>query len=413
MKILYICGDIGVPVGGRKGAATHVRETCHALHYFGHEVLLVAANVGDRSQIESGIDVIEVPPPTGKWLGADLRYILLNQRIKHALEHHITNFQPDAIYERNALYQTAGQKWCQRLRLPRILEVNTLLAREQSHRLRAARLADTCERQLWRRERAIIAVSQILKTLMIKTARIDESRMAGFVVSPVAVNPDFFRPDTMPADLSRFGLNGKRIAGYMGTLTVWHGVDLFFDAARILREAGEPVVIAAFGGDPQRADRLRKRAVEENVDSHLRFLGSVPHNDVPSYLAAMDIGLIPDTQDWSSPTKFFELAAMERPVVAACCPAVEEVFGSEEMPGMLFERGNARDMVRCILDTLHNPSLAATRGRAGRRRVLGNYSWSCNIRRIMTLYMRMGARGAELPPADVEGGCADPGEGKG
>jgi glycosyltransferase involved in cell wall biosynthesis len=239
---------------------------------------------------------------------------------------------------------------------------------------------------------------------MIRAADLCEAQMDGFIVSPVAINPSVFDPAaTKPVDLLQFNLNSRWVVGYMGTLTAWHGVDLFFEVARLLRDAGHDAVIAAFGGDPEQVQRLRERVQLERVGSHLQFLASVPHNHVPSYLAAMNVGLIPDTQDWSSPTKFFELASMERPVVAARCPSVEEVFGSGEQPGLLFERGNARDVVRCLMELRENPQRALQCGCAGRKRVLQNYSWSRNVARIMSLYAKMGARGVQLPPDDGAG----------
>ncbi len=399
MRILYICGDLGVEVGGRKGAATHVRETCHALMRYGHEVLLITPSPGDRSQLCVPVSAVE--PPRAKLLGNDGRYLLLNRRMGRAISRAIETFRPDAVYERYSLYQTAGQSLCRRHGIPRILEVNTLLAREQSHRLRLPGWAQRVEARLWRREKAIICVSTQLKRLMTQEAGLDESGMAGFIISPVAVDPARFHPDVPPFDFAACGIVGREVAGYMGTLTAWHGVDLFFEAARILRDEERPVVIAAVGGEPDRVDRLCARAREEGVDRNLFFLGSISHSLVPSYLAGVDVCLIPDTQDWSSPTKFFEFAAMQKPVVAAKSPAVEEVFGDGEQVGLLFERGNAADMVRKILAVLDDARMARRLGEAARRRILQHYTWSANIGRIMNLYALMGARGAVEPPTDT------------
>ena len=399
MRILYISGDLGVEAGGRKGAATHIRATCDALKAFGHEVLLVTPTIGDTSEID--FPVLEVKAARSKMLGADGRYLLLNYRMKKVLEDAIINFRPDAVYERYSLYQTAGEAICRRRGLPRILEVNTLLAREQSNRLRFPRLAQWVERRLWRREKAIIAVSTMLKRLMVDSAGLDIGSMTGFVICPVAVNPARFSPATPPADLNMLGADNREVVAYIGTLTAWHGVDLFFEAARILRDADRPTVIMAVGGEDDRVERLRIRTREEGVESHLLFLGSIPHSQVPALLAAVDVCLIPDTQDWSSPTKFFEFAAMQKPVVAARSPAVEEVFGSSEQTGVLFERGNAQDMVRAIESVLDDARLARRIGRASRRHIMKHYTWARAVQTIMRLYRDLGATNVEDPPAEA------------
>ncbi|MGI8906206.1 MAG: glycosyltransferase family 4 protein [Candidatus Sumerlaeaceae bacterium] len=389
MRIIYISGDIGVEIGGRKGAATHVRETCHALQRFGHEVTLVTPTPGELSHVY--VPVVQVKPPRARWLGSDLRYIGLNRRIRTRLVQLIKDIKPHAVYERYSLYQTAGQRVCRGFNMPRILEVNTLLAREQRDRLHWPGIAQHVENSLWRREGAIICVSETLKRLMIESARLDEKKMTGFVISPVAVDADIFHPSVEPAEEVRRLAKGRKVAGYAGTLTAWHGVDLFFHAARYFRDHNVPCTILAVGGEDERVERLRARASEEKLEQHLNFYGSIPHHRVPSFLAAMDVCLIADTQDWSSPTKFFEFAAMEKPIVAARSPSVNEVFGHNEQAGLFFERGDGNGMAQRIIECLENPEAAKVRGAAARERVLERYTWECNVRAIMQLYEKMGA----------------------
>lgn len=403
MKLIYISGDIGVEIGGRKGAATHVRETCHALHRFGHEVILLTPSPGDTSRVK--VPIVEVPAPRAKWLGSDLRYIGLNRRIRNRLQALIREFHPDAIYERYSLYQTAGFYVCRQHRIPRILEVNTLLAQEQRDRLHWPRMAQHVEQSLWSREKAIICVSEKLKELMKETAAVDESRMTGFVVTPVAVDPEMFRPDVSPAPEVLELAGGRKVAGYAGTLTAWHGVDLFFEAARILRDRNVPCIILAAGGEPERVQKLRDRAREAQVDQTLIFYGSIPHEQVPSFIAAMDVCLIADTQDWSSPTKFFEFAAMEKPIIAARCPSVYEVFGHNENAGLFFDRGDGAGMAQRIIESLQDPQIAHERALIARKRVLERYTWECNVRAIMDLYNKMGADVAPTRPVDRAPRC--------
>ncbi|GIX45018.1 MAG: hypothetical protein KatS3mg130_1426 [Candidatus Sumerlaea sp.] len=110
----------------------------------------------------------------------------------------------------------------------------------------------------------------------------------------------------------------------------------------------------------------------------------------------MDICLIADTQDWSSPTKYFEMAAMGKPVVAARVAAIEEVMGGDGVGGVLFERGNAQDAVSKLRLLVEHPEQAKMLGQQARERVLENYSWERNIERMMALYRKLGVFKAEL-----------------
>lgn len=390
MKILYISGDSGVEVGGRKGASTHVRETCNALIRYGHDVRILTPCPGDLTHVDA--EVIKVPAVRAKWLGSDMRHIVLNRRMSKAIRQQLKTFKPDAIYERYSLYQTAGAQIAHKYKIPRILEVNTLLAREQAHRLHFPWLAEMVENALWRRERAVICVSTTLKRLMIEAARMDPSGMSGFEISPVAVDLDQFDPSTPPAP-ELLEIKGDRpLAGYVGTLTAWHGVDLFFDVARILKERGNPTIIMPVGGEPERVERLRTRVREEGLEDHLMFYGSIDHQRVPSFLSAMDICVIADTQDWSSPTKFFEFAAMQRPIIASRSPSVEEVFGQTGTSGLFFTRGDAKGMADAIESLQNDPELGRELGRSARRRVEEKYTWAASVNTIIELYSQMGAK---------------------
>ena len=47
MRIAYLTADFGVPVLGTKGASAHVRGLVEALRSEGHDLFVLAANIGD------------------------------------------------------------------------------------------------------------------------------------------------------------------------------------------------------------------------------------------------------------------------------------------------------------------------------------------------------------------------------
>ena len=92
VRICYICPDPGVPVLGRKGCSTHVRETCHALEQAGHQVLLLCANKGQDPQIRTNFHIVEVPPMRSKMAGYDVRLLQYNFRLAKAAERVVKKF---------------------------------------------------------------------------------------------------------------------------------------------------------------------------------------------------------------------------------------------------------------------------------------------------------------------------------
>lgn len=400
MKILYISGDIGIAVGGRKGASTHIREACNALARYGHEVRIITPNPGDMSLIK--VPVIHVPAPKAKWLGSDVRYMILNHRIKKEIKHQLKTWKPDAVYERYSLYQSAGVDTCKQYNIPRILEVNTLLVKELSHRLHFPSIAQNIENCIWRKEKAIICVSSNLKQLMTESANIKESEMTEFLINTNSVDPEVFHP-SVQADQEILKIaDGKKIAGYTGTLTAWHGIDLLFDAAKILQKDNSNIMLMIVGGDHSKLEPLREKTRSMGLEDTLHFFGSVNHDRIPPIISAFDMCVIPDTQDWSSPSKFFEFGAMAKPIIAAGAPSVYEVFGKSNTSGLIFERGNAQDFADKMESVARDASLAESLGTNARARILQKYTWNSTVRNMMTLYEKLGAKNVIIPPSLTE-----------
>ena len=67
MRIAYLTADFGVPVLGTKGASAHVRGLVEALRSEGHDLFVLAANIGEDAdpsfplrQVPFGSTLIEL-----------------------------------------------------------------------------------------------------------------------------------------------------------------------------------------------------------------------------------------------------------------------------------------------------------------------------------------------------------------
>ncbi len=86
---------------------------------------------------------------------------------------------------------------------------------------------------------------------------------------------------------------------------------------------------------------------DKALQSHFVFTGRVPHADIPEYIAAMDYGVLPESNAYGSPMKLIESMAMGVPLVAPDLGPVQEVVADNET-GWIFEAFNHRaalDMV--------------------------------------------------------------------
>lgn len=385
MRICYLCADHGIPVLGRKGCSTHVRETCHALQEAGHEVFIVTPFRGPDHSEHHDLEILEIPPFRRKWMGSDVRQYLYNFRLRRVLARRFRDRPPDVLYERYALYSTVGMFLARRYRLPRILEVNTLLVQEQGERLHFPRLAARLEDRIVRSAPALIVVSQPLRDAFIARG----IAPARITIMPMAVDIKRFHPDVPPADLrARYGLDGRTIAGYVGTLTGWHGIDLLYEVAERLKALKVPVTIVVIGGDEPKAQKCIEQVLSRRLGDYLLFTGSVPYTDVPRYIAAMDVTIIPGSVEWASPTKLFEYQAMGKPSIAPRLVPVLDVL-TDGQEGFLFPPHNADALTDRLLQLHGDPATRLAMGRRARRRVVERYAWENNTRRIIEMFQRM------------------------
>ncbi|MFH0793208.1 MAG: glycosyltransferase family 4 protein [bacterium] len=389
MRICYICPDPGVPVLGRKGCSTHVRETCHALEQAGHQVLLLCANKGQDPQLRTNFHIVEVPPMRSKLMGYDLRLLQYNFRLGRAAERVVKKFKPDAVYERFSLYSWVGTRLHQRRNLPHILEINAFMTVEQEAKIHFLPLARLVERYVVRHSKAVICVSEPLKQTIMKLGLGPER----ITKMPMGVDVHHFSPELTGKEVrEKWGLGDKFVVGYIGTLTGWHGVNLLYKACEQIIKDGTDVIFFVVGGDRKKVELHKKKAQRLSMASRFVFTGSIPYYEVPDYMAAIDIALIPNTTPWSSPTKMFEYQASGRAIVAPRYPAILESMDHEK-DGLLFDPEDVRTMVRNIQRLHADGELRARLGAASRRRVCRTHSWESNVSNILRLFRQMGANG--------------------
>jgi glycosyltransferase involved in cell wall biosynthesis len=125
----------------------------------------------------------------------------------------------------------------------------------------------------------------------------------------------FSAPATPAAELQQIT---RPIVGFVGGLSEWVDISLLTKLA-IARKDWSFVLVGPVGTDVSSLKNL------DNV----KLLGAKPYQDLPDYLAAMDVGLIPFKQDrvtyHADPIKAYEYLAAGLPVVATEMPALQRL----------------------------------------------------------------------------------------
>lgn len=167
---------------------------------------------------------------------------------------------------------------------------------------------------LYRRATAIVAVTNSFKRNLVERG-IDEEKIH---VITNGVDTSRFRPqDKDPVLLREYELEGKFVAGYIGTHGMAHALETLVEAAALLKtdpEAGDIALLLL--GDGANRQNLMEQA--RGLDNIL-FLESVPKEDVPRYWSLLDVSIIhlkkSDLFKTVIPSKMFECMAMGIPIL--------------------------------------------------------------------------------------------------
>jgi len=404
MKIVYLCLDRGIDLSGLKGASIHVRSLVRALAELGHDVLVIGTKVGspDAFEAATGATVVRAPlagwnealgrgiTAANRWLGRgpgrgrDVVQGLHNTEFSRVVEESAARLQPSFVYERYSLWGAAGERLARKWSIPLVLEVNAPLTdEEQRYRegLAFPSLARWAERRIWRRADLLVAVSQALQR-HVERAGVAPGKVR---LLPNAVDSRLFQAgDSEPVALrSRLRLDGRFVVGFTGSFKVWHGVDILLEAfGRLHGEDGSAHLLLV--GDGPMREGLERDTRRLGLEGAVTLAGAVPHEEVPRYLAAMDVAVAPYPalgDFYYSPLKLYEYMAAGRPVVASRIGQVADVV-RDGVTGLLYEPGNGEELLRCLRRLRSDRRLRAELG-VNARLACEENTWSRSAARVV------------------------------
>jgi glycosyltransferase involved in cell wall biosynthesis len=199
---------------------------------------------------------------------------------------------------------------------------------------------------------------------------------AGVEVIPVGIDPAEFTPP--PAGQAR---DTDSILVITSADVALKGLVHLLEALAKLRTE-RPVRLTVVGsaraGGPAEAalDRLSLRDA-------VRFTGPVPEAELVDLLQRATVVAIPSLYEgFSLPA--IEAMACATPLVTTDAGALPEVVGSKA--GLRVRAGDVGELTAALQLVLDSSSLAEQLGRAGRRRVLENYTWRATAQRTADWY---------------------------
>ena len=365
--MLFLAERTELPDGGISphGSSVHVAATLFALRER-FDVLALGAPPKAPAQAAPRI-LRSLIPARVRGLRRDVGFLREDRAFYARALEAARSFRPDVIYKRDEYFSLTGLRLARRLGIPYVLEVNGLLDSDARTMYRSfgEPVGAWLERVKFARADAVVVETPGLAELLEERG----ARRSRLFVVPNTV------PDARVVAEPRMQRSGPVVIGWIGHLMAWHADSLLILADVAQRVVDEADVRFLIIGDGPRLDEVRDRVQELGVGAHFEFTGSVPYEDVPQALEAVDVAVIPDVFDYAFPVKLVEFGAAGIPVVMQRSASLDTLLEPfiEYLP---FDRDDSDGLrvalVRIARDTELRASLASALHRAVRER----YTWS-------------------------------------
>jgi glycosyltransferase involved in cell wall biosynthesis len=162
------------------------------------------------------------------------------------------------------------------------------------------------------------------------------------------INIEMFSPVEKDKDLLKtLNLENEFIIGYIGTHGMAHKLDFILDCAQEIEDEDVHFVFVGTGAEKENLLAQKAKLALKNTT----LIDSVPKDEVSKYISILDVGLVnlrkSDTFKSVIPSKIFELAAMQKPILLGVEGESKELVESYGV-GLAFEPENKTDFLKKI-----------------------------------------------------------------
>lgn len=383
MKILFLALDINL--GNKTGDSIHVRELASHLAELGNEIILITADIDEKSDLAWSKKIPNLKLFFNKTEKKFRNISTLVYCKKIAIK-----FNVDIIYERRSSPKV-GVSLGKLLKIPVIIEVNGLpeLEAEMYNGAKKKKSFDwsiknSISSQFYKFADGIIAVTLGIKREIIQKYGVESNKI--FVIQNGA-NLSLFKPMAQNLCRNKLGLNqNDKYICYVGNLAPWQGVEYLIKAAPLILEKENKINFIIIG-DGILGNDLRRAVKNSNFFDKFLFTGKVPYEKVPGYINSSDVCVAPfirarNERIGLSPLKIYEYLACGKPVVASDIEGVGS-FLRETKSGIAVEPENHEKLADGLIELLQKENMAKEMGRNGREIVIKKHGWDNVAKQVM------------------------------
>jgi len=388
VKIAYLFGGRFDPIA-LGGNAVDIREDLNGLQALGQDVVFRSYETAPLGLPQAVRTSKRQLPPVLWDTVRDAALVRKSRRFQRQLESDSALAGTHLAFEYWSPSSFGGSAFAKSRGVPHVLENLDPITdelRQASGGLLAQRLR-TLEAARRKDAAALIVMARGMGDYLVHEWEIDAERVHWI---PQGVNTDLFRRSE-PTEIRRLRQelgDGMRLVGFVGSLASYQRVDVLVEAAHRLREHRSDVKLVLVGGSLERARALGAEDVGIVIPH-------VDYEQVPKYISAFDVAVLPDSNWYGSPIKILEYAAVGAPVIAPDIGPVRDlVSGPDE--AVLVPPSDPVALASAIAETLDNHQGAALRAERFGAKVRSHFGRAERTRRVLELceqLVREGARG--------------------
>ncbi len=382
MNILYINANPRNKLSHAAGYATHMAKTIRGFEAAGHRVVrLLAGETAKADHAKRAYRrMTTCLPRSVSRIIRDVYDVLHDHTLYRNWLPLAATEKIHFVYERMNQLHTCGLRLARRLRVPFVIEINDPMRETVTVDLSglAKRYAVRLEDRLIQRSDFVVLGSDELKKSYVRQGCPPDKLL---VLYPTA-DLEMFRPGPNQDEVKRqFGLTDRVVVGLVAgdTSAGWRRTDLLLGALSVIGRKHRQIGALIVGDGKWQQPPPGSAANEAEVA--VAFTGKVPYQDVPRYINAMDICVIPNATWYGSPTKLFEYGAMAKAVVAPRYSPIQEII-EDGVSGLLFDRENQTDLIQKLELLAGDPLRRRQLGENLLRKIRMNFTWELNTKAV-------------------------------
>ena len=198
------------------------------------------------------------------------------------------------------------------------------------------------------------------------------------------VRPEMFQAGDGVRVRERFAVGGGPLIVYTGTFDEFQGLDYLMAAFQIIHQLRPAASLLLVGSTINRADRGKYERMATKLGFASRFqITSCTLDELPDFLAAADVAVVPRPNSPGIPTKLLNYMAAGNAIVSFKQSAT---ILQHKVTAFLVESSTAENFAQGILHVLDDPALAQKLRTNVQKFVIGRFDWPSIAVRLEAVY---------------------------